>query len=51
MGTQASPPPPPSSLKTEALQHLLREIETGWASAEREGWLSEEDVWCTLNLK
>ena len=38
-------------LKTKAMQRLLAEVQKGWDSAEREGWLSEADAYQLLEAE
>lgn len=37
-------------MKAKALRRLMSEIQKGWDSAEREGWLTVEDVETQLGL-
>ena len=37
-------------MKAKALRRLMSEIQKGWDSAEREGWLTVEDVEAQLGL-
>ena len=37
-------------MKAKALRRLLDEAEKGWASAEKDGWVSEEDAYRTLGV-
>ena len=32
-------------MRSKAMRHLLDEAQKGWASAERKGWISEEDAY------
>ena len=34
----------------EAMRRLLDEAQKGWASAEKDGWVSEEDAYRTLGV-
>ena len=38
------------SMPAKALRRLLDEAEKGWASAEKDGWVSEEDAYRTLGV-
>lgn len=37
-------------LKAKAMRHLMDEIQKGWDSADREGWVSEEDAYRQLGV-
>lgn len=37
-------------MKAKAMRRLMSEIQKGWDSAEKEGWLSMEDVEAQLGL-
>ena len=37
-------------MKAKAMRRLLDEAEKGWASAEKDGWVSEEDAYRTLGV-
>ena len=37
-------------LRTKAIRRLMAEVQKGWDSAEREGWLSLEDVEAQLGI-
>ena len=37
-------------MKAKAMRRLLDEAQKGWASAEKDGWVSEEDAYCTLGV-
>ena len=38
-------------MKAKAIRRLLDEVQKGWDSAEREGWLSIEEVEARLGIK
>ena len=38
-------------MKAKAMRRLLDEAEKGWVSAEKDGWVSEEDAYRTLGVK
>ncbi len=38
-------------LKGKAYQRLLEEVQYGWDSAEKSGWISEEDAYQALGLE
>ena len=51
MPVRAFPLPTPStSMKAKAMRRLLDEAEKGWASVEKDGWVSEEDAYRTLGV-
>lgn len=37
-------------MKAKAMRRLLDEAEKGWKSAEKDGWVSEEDAYLTLGV-
>lgn len=37
-------------MKAKAMRRLLDEAQKGWASAERDGWVSEEDAYRALGV-
>ena len=37
-------------MKAKAMRRLLDEAEKGWKSAEKDGWVSEEDAYRTLGV-
>ena len=37
-------------LKAKAMRRLLDEVQSGWDSAERNGWVSEEDAYRQLGV-
>ena len=37
-------------MKAKAMRRLLDEAEKGWASAEKDGWVAEEDAYRTLGV-
>ena len=37
-------------MKAKAMRRLLDEAEKGWESAEKDGWVSEEDAYRTLEV-
>ena len=37
-------------MKAKAMRRLLDEAEKGWKSAEKDGWVSEEDAYRTLRV-
>lgn len=37
-------------LKAKAMRRLMEEVQKGWDSAEREGWISEEDAYQQLGV-
>lgn len=37
-------------MRAKAMRRLLDEVQKGWDSAEREGWISEEDAYKMLEL-
>ena len=37
-------------MKAKAMRRLLDEAEKGWASAEKDGWVSEEDAYRALGV-
>ena len=37
-------------MKAKAMRRLLEEAEKGWASAEKDGWVSEEDACRALGM-
>ncbi len=38
-------------LKSKALRRFLHEVQAGWDSAEKEGWISEEDAYRILEVE
>ena len=38
------------NMKAKAMRRLLDEAEKGWKSAEKDGWVSEEDAYRTLGV-
>lgn len=38
-------------MKGKAMRRLLDEVQKGWDSAERDGWVSEEDVYRLLGVE
>lgn len=37
-------------MKTKAMRRLMAEIQQGWDSAEKDGWVSEEDAYRLLGV-
>ena len=37
-------------MKAKAMRRLMAEVQKGWDSAEREGWVSEEDAYRLLGI-
>lgn len=37
-------------MREKAMRRLMEEAEKGWASAEKEGWVSEEDAYRLLEI-
>lgn len=37
-------------MKGKAMRHLVAEIQLGWDSAEKDGWVSEEDAYRQLGV-
>ena len=37
-------------MKEKALRRLMAEIQRGWDSAEKDGWVSEEDAYRLLEV-
>lgn len=37
-------------IKVKAMQRLMAEIQKGWESAEKDGWVSEEEAYKLLGL-
>ena len=37
-------------MKAKAMRRLMAEVEKGWDSAERDGWVSEEDAYRLLGV-
>ncbi len=37
-------------MKAKAVKRLMAEVQKGWDSAEKDGWVSEEDVWHQLGI-
>lgn len=37
-------------LKAKAMRRLMDEVQKGWDSAERDGWISEEDAYRLLGV-
>ena len=37
-------------LKAKAMRRLMAEVQKGWDSAERDGWVSEEDAYRLLGI-
>lgn len=37
-------------LKAKAMRRLMDEVQKGWESAEKEGWVSEEDAYRQLGV-
>lgn len=38
-------------MKAKAMRRLMAEVQKGWDSAERDGWLSEEDAYRLLGVE
>lgn len=38
-------------MKSKAMRRLLDEVQKGWDSAERDGWVSEEDAYRLLGVE
>lgn len=38
-------------MKTKAMHRLLDEVQKGWDSAEKEGWISEEEAYRLLEVE
>lgn len=38
-------------MKSKAMRRFMAEIQQGWDSAEREGWISEEDAFRQLGVE
>ena len=38
-------------LRSKALRRFLQEVQAGWDSAEKEGWISEEDAYRILGVE
>ena len=38
-------------LKAKAMRRLMAEVQKGWDSAERDGWVSEEDAYRQLDIE
>ena len=38
-------------LKAKAMRRLMEELKKGWDSAERDGWVSEEDAYRQLGIE
>lgn len=43
--------PAAPSLRTEAIDRLLSEVQKGWSSVEKSGWYSEEDAYHLLGIE
>lgn len=43
--------PAEPSLRTEAMDRLLSEVQKGWSSVEKSGWYSEEDAYHLLGIE
>ena len=37
-------------MKAKAMRRLMAEVQKGWDSAERDGWMSEEDAYRLLGI-
>ena len=38
-------------MKAKAMRRLMAEVQKGWDSAERDGWVSEEDAYRQLGIE
>ncbi len=38
-------------MKAKAMRRLMAEVQQGWDSAERDGWVSEEDAYRVLGVE
>ena len=38
-------------MKAKAMRRLMAEVQKGWDSAERDGWVSEEDAYRQLDIE
>ena len=38
-------------MKAKAMRRLMTEVQKGWDSAERDGWVSEEDAYRQLGIE
>lgn len=38
-------------MKAKAMRRLMAEVQKGWDSAERDGWVSEEDAYHQLGIE
>ncbi|WP_158099410.1 hypothetical protein [Pseudoflavonifractor sp. An85] len=43
--------PAEPSLKTEAIDRLMSEVQKGWNSVEKSGWYSEADAYHLLGIE
>jgi DNA-damage-inducible protein J len=38
-------------MKAKAVRRLMAEVQKGWDSAEKDGWVSEEEAYCLLGIE